>query len=103
MSTVAKAIHQESIIKSKKTTLLDARKTLETSQAVYQDLCTLVEDSDSRLRELRASAEAQRSLSVTMANLVNIFGPRGVQTFLLQNVIESLQTISQVSHATSSK
>jgi len=31
-----------------------------------------------------------------MANLVNIFGPRGVQTFLLQNAIESLQTISQV-------
>jgi DNA repair exonuclease SbcCD ATPase subunit len=96
LTTVAKAIHQESIIKSKETTLLDARKTLETSQAVYQDLCTLVEDSDSRLRELRASAEAQRSLSVTMANLVNIFGPRGVQTFLLQNAIESLQTISQV-------
>jgi chromosome segregation ATPase len=103
LTTVAKAIHQESIIKSKETTLLDARKTLETSQAVYQDLCTLVEDSDSRLRQLRASAEAQRSLSVTMANLVNIFGPRGVQTFLLQNAIESLQTISQVSHATSSK
>jgi hypothetical protein len=83
--------------------LLDAQKALETSQMVYQDLCTLVEDSDSQLQELRASVEAQRSLSIRMANLVSIFEPRGVQTFLLQNAIESLQTISQVSCTTSNK
>jgi hypothetical protein len=30
-----------------------------------------------------------------MANLADIFGARGVQTFVLQNTIEALQSISQ--------
>ena len=96
MTMAAKAMQQEAIIKSKESALLDERKSFEASQAAYQDLCSLVEDSESRLRELQASGEAQRSLSVTMTSLVNTFGPRGVQTFLLQNAIESLQSISQV-------
>lgn len=96
IANAAKAMQQEAIIQSKEATLLEEKKTVQAIQAVYKGLCTSVDQAEARLQELRASSEAQRSLSVTMTNLVNIFGPRGVQTYILQNAIDSLQRISQV-------
>jgi len=96
ITSAAKAMQHEAAIKSKEAVILEEKKAVEASQSAYQDLCTLVGKAETLLQELRASGEAQRSLSVTMTNLVNIFGPRGVQTFLLQNAIDTLQTISQV-------
>lgn len=96
LAGAAKAMQQEAIIQSKKAVLLEEEKAVRASQVAFQDICTSVEAAEARLQDLRALGEAERSLSVTMTNLVNIFGPRGVQTYLLQNAINSLQTVSQM-------
>ena len=54
-------------------TLLVARKALETSQVVYQDLCSLVKDSDSRLRELRAKVLKLRGVSPSRWQILLIY------------------------------
>jgi hypothetical protein len=87
-------MQQEAIIKSTKSALLEEQKALEAIQLIYNDLCKSVGKSETRLHELRANGEAQRSLSVAMTSLADIFGPRGIQTFLLQNAIGTLQSIS---------
>ena len=96
IAEAAKIMQQEAVIKSKEATLLEEGRAVEAIHSLYTDLCRTVQETETRLQELRTSGETQRSLSVTMTNLADIFGPRGVQTFLLQNAIGTLQSISQV-------
>ena len=96
ITSATKVLQLDTIIRSKEAAIWEEQKAVEANQSAYRDLCISLQESETRLQELRASGEAQRSLSATMTNLVNVFGPRGVQTFLLQNAINTLQTISQV-------
>ena len=95
LSNAAIAMQKEVIIKTKEAELSNEQKLLDSCTSIYEGLCKAVEEAEVRLHELQTSGEAQRRLSVTMANLADIFGVRGVQTFLLQNAIEALQSISQ--------
>jgi DNA repair exonuclease SbcCD ATPase subunit len=96
IASAAKAMQQEAITKSKEDLLLEEKRAVQSGQSLYQDLCASVEKSEARLQELRASGEAQRSLSVTMTNLADVFGARGIQTFLLQSAIDMLQSVAQL-------
>jgi hypothetical protein len=53
--------------------LLVVQKVLETSQVVYQDLCSLVEDSDSWLRELQAKVLKLRGVSPSRWQILLIY------------------------------
>jgi DNA repair exonuclease SbcCD ATPase subunit len=95
LSNAAMAMQQESIIKTKEAALSNAQSAVEACVSVRENICRAVEEAEVRLQELQTSGEAQRNLSVQMTNLADAFGARGVQTFVLQNAIEALQTISQ--------
>jgi DNA repair exonuclease SbcCD ATPase subunit len=94
LSNAATAMQQEAIIKTKEAALSNEQKAVEACASIHEGLCRAVEEAKVRLHELQTSGEAQRSLSVTMTNLADIFGARGVQTFVLQNAIEALQSIA---------
>jgi DNA repair exonuclease SbcCD ATPase subunit len=66
-----------------------------TSEA-YLGLCDEVKEGGSRLEELKARMDEQKKLGRTMTELAESLGQRGVQTFVLQNVVDALQTVSQM-------
>jgi DNA repair exonuclease SbcCD ATPase subunit len=66
-----------------------------TSEA-YLALCDEVKAGGSRLEELKASMDEQNKRGRTMTGLAESLGQRGVQTFVLQNVVDALQTVSQM-------
>lgn len=66
-----------------------------TSEA-YLALCDEVKEGGSRLEELKARMDEQNKRGRTMTELAESLGQRGVQTFVLQNVVDALQTVSQI-------
>ena len=65
------------------------------TNATFTSLSEELKEEESRLEELKAKMEEQNKLTRTMAELGESFGQRGVQTFVLQNVVDVLQTLSQ--------
>jgi DNA repair exonuclease SbcCD ATPase subunit len=66
-----------------------------TSEA-YLALCDEVKEGGSRLEELKARMDEQNQRGRTMTELAESLGQRGIQTFVLQNVVDALQTVSQI-------
>jgi len=54
-----------------------------------------VQEVQHRLEAMRKELEAENKIGRVMLDLADFFGPRGVQTFVLQNVVELLQVCSQ--------
>jgi DNA repair exonuclease SbcCD ATPase subunit len=54
-----------------------------------------IREGEDRLNRLKTKMEEQNKFGRTMSDLAERFGQRGVQTFVLQNVVEALQVISQ--------
>jgi len=68
---------------------------VETGQEAYDDISKAVNDLEKAVRSLKAKREDAHCLSVTMSSLADNFGARGVQTFILQNIVHALQIASQ--------
>jgi DNA repair exonuclease SbcCD ATPase subunit len=66
-----------------------------TSEA-YLGLCNEVKEGGSRLEELKARMDEHNKRGRTMTELAESLGQRGVHTFVLQNVVDALQTVSQM-------
>lgn len=62
---------------------------------IWIELEEQLKDSRDRLDALNMELEEQTQVGRTMTDLGECFGQRGVQTFVLQNVVEALQVISQ--------
>lgn len=63
---------------------------------VFTSLCKEIDDVEKRLNSLESELEEQTKTGRIMSDLGECFGPRGMQTFVLQNVVGALETISQV-------
>jgi DNA repair exonuclease SbcCD ATPase subunit len=63
---------------------------------VYSTLCKEIEEAEKRLGDLEIEMEKQTKSGRIMSDLGEQFGQRGVQTFVLQNIVGSLETISQI-------
>ena len=75
---------------------LDAElKVVEAMEAHCAGLQSDLHDASCALANLKRKSEEQRAMAATMGQLSDIFGARGIQTFILQNAVEVLQTISQ--------
>jgi len=70
-------------------------KAVEAVEAICSGLQADFDDAESILSSLRKQSEVQRLFSARMDGLNALFGPRGIQIFVLQNAIEALQSISQ--------
>ena len=75
---------------------LDAElKAVEAIEAHCAVLQSDIWDASCALTNFKKQSEEQRAIAATMVQLNDIFGARGIQTFILQNAVEVLQTISQ--------
>ena len=66
-----------------------------TSEA-YLALCHEVKEGGYRLEELKTRMDEENKRVRTMTELAESLGQRGVQTFVLLNVVDALQTVSQM-------
>jgi len=66
-----------------------------TAERAYQDACANFAEKEKNLLELEMKRGAAESQAQVMLQLANVFGPKGIQTFLLQNAIEALKDASQ--------
>ena len=62
-----------------------------TASSIEQEL----QEVQHRLEEMKKELEAENKVGRVMLDLADFFGQRGVQTFVLQNVVEVLQVCSQ--------
>lgn len=65
------------------------------AQRVFSGLEEEIKESEGKLIELKMKMEEQSKIARIMTDLGERFGQRGVQTFVLQNVVKALQSISQ--------
>jgi len=65
------------------------------AQKAYEDLNVELKRSNSYLKELISKEETAKNDSAMMSALSEIFGSKGVQTFVLQNAVFALQLSSQ--------
>ena len=81
---------------SAKAKVATAISAVEYAEEAYDSICKETQDIENRLSTLGLELEEQTKLGQLMSELGECFGPRGMQTFVLQNVVGSLETISQV-------
>jgi DNA repair exonuclease SbcCD ATPase subunit len=94
-SSMAKKAQKASELGTLETSINSKRAATSFSNDTYTAICEELNEGESRLEELKSKMEDQIRLERVMKELSDSFGPRGVQTFVLQNVVEVLQTISQ--------
>jgi DNA repair exonuclease SbcCD ATPase subunit len=79
-----------------KATVESSAAAVEFANEVYTSLCHEIEEGEKRLDSLETEKEEHTTTGRIMSDLGERFGQRGVQAFLLQTVVGSLETISQV-------
>ncbi len=78
------------------TELNNLKQTVSIAEGSYESLLIELKNLEGMVRDLEAKREATRNLATTMTNLSDAFGPRGIQTFILRNIVMALQTTSQM-------
>eukprot|EP00571_Detonula_confervacea_P000636 CAMPEP_0172321892 /NCGR_PEP_ID=MMETSP1058-20130122/44578_1 /TAXON_ID=83371 /ORGANISM="Detonula confervacea, Strain CCMP 353" /LENGTH=1334 /DNA_ID=CAMNT_0013037503 /DNA_START=59 /DNA_END=4063 /DNA_ORIENTATION=+ len=92
----AKEMSEFNLIKSSIQANLDRlNEALKSSVVAYEDCCSELEMIEANIAELKREKETLASRASLYALLVNIFGPKGVQAFVLRNVVQALQHCSQ--------
>jgi exonuclease SbcC len=71
------------------------KEALKASVTVHESCCTDLEAIESNIEELKRDRERARDSSSLNALLADTFGPKGVQAFVLRNLVQSLQHCSQ--------
>lgn len=66
------------------------------AEGSYDLLLSELKSVEGIVRDLEAKREVRRNMAATMTNLVDAFGPRGIQTFILQNIVIALEAASQI-------
>jgi len=71
------------------------QESVKTARVIYNEISQTVFELDQVMSDLKAKKENTQCSSKTMSSLAANFGPRGVQTFILQNAVNALQLGSQ--------
>jgi DNA repair exonuclease SbcCD ATPase subunit len=72
-----------------------AQEAVKTAFAAYNLVDEDYKEFEAKHQELTAALEEEKKLSELMSDLVDAFGPRGVQAFVLQTAVDALQSSSQ--------
>ena len=67
----------------------------DSSKAAQQELEAELSSMDTILQDLNNEKSGAESSSRMLSKLTDIFGPRGIQSFVLQNAVQSLSSLSQ--------
>jgi len=71
------------------------RDAAKTAKVAYNSLQSQLDEVNASLREMESKREDARRKLVVMSGLADIFGSRGIQTYLLGNAVNTLQAYSQ--------
>lgn len=71
------------------------RESLRLAQIAVDDIRASVQSGESLLRDIQLQRDGQTSITTVMAQLSDAFGQRGIQTFVMQNAVSLLQSLSQ--------
>jgi DNA repair exonuclease SbcCD ATPase subunit/DNA repair exonuclease SbcCD nuclease subunit len=96
LSDRAKFVGRQSKIESIQATIRDEEANLEQAQSKVDFVQTEYSDCEELLKKLRCKQDDEIAMSKMMKSLAEALGQRGVQTFVLQNAVTSLQTAAQL-------
>ncbi|KAL3826974.1 hypothetical protein ACHAXA_000038 [Cyclostephanos tholiformis] len=83
------------LISRMQTQLNGSKEALKASVAAHERCCNDLAAIESNIEELRRQREASADLANLNSLLADAFGPKGVQAFVLRNIVQSLQYCSQ--------
>jgi DNA repair exonuclease SbcCD ATPase subunit len=95
MAAMARDSQLRAKIEAAMTNIKMERASLDYSIETLDNLEEEMKNIENRLVEMQGDMAAQKKLVRTMSELADRFGQRGVQTFVLQNVVNVLQSCSQ--------
>lgn len=85
----------ESVENSAKAELERLMSDADSSKVAYQELEDELSSIDKTLQDLNNEKSGAENSSRILSKLADIFGPRGIQSFVLQNAVQSLSSLSQ--------
>ena len=92
----AKEISEKNFLQSRMQANLDKlREALNSSVAAYEDCCSEMKIVDSNISELKREKDELTQKASHYALLAETLGPKGVQAFVLRNIVQALQYCSQ--------
>lgn len=83
------------LVSRMQTHLNGLKEALKASVAVHECCCTDLEAIESNIEELKRDREKATDSASLNSLLAETFGPKGVQAFVLRNIVQSLQCCSQ--------
>lgn len=95
MAAKAKLSQTRSKLESLQASIQLEKAATEYAQRTVSDIEEEIEEVQQRLQGMKIELEAENKLGHVMGDLSDRFGQRGVQTFVLQNVVDVLQVCSQ--------
>eukprot|EP00980_Cylindrotheca_fusiformis_P009810 scaffold2157_cov111-Cylindrotheca_fusiformis.AAC.4 len=95
LSTLAKNSQELAKQDAVKAALESSEAAVNFANEVYGSLCQEIEEGEKRIAKLEAEKQGHANEGLVMTDLGERFGQRGVQAFMLQNVVGALETISQ--------
>jgi DNA repair exonuclease SbcCD ATPase subunit len=92
----AKEISENNFLQSRMQANLDKlREALNSSVAAYEDCCSEMKILDSNISDLKREKDDLTKKASHYALLAETLGPKGVQAFVLRNIVQALQYCSQ--------
>ncbi|KAL7541684.1 hypothetical protein ACHAXR_011691 [Thalassiosira sp. AJA248-18] len=92
----AKEMSEFNLVKSQMQANLNRlNEALKASVATYESRSYELETIESNIAELKKEKETATSAASLNALLIDTFGPRGIQAFVLRNIVQALQYCSQ--------
>jgi hypothetical protein len=91
----AKQMQQSVKLNALDSTINTERESLRLAQTTVEDIRASVQSGESLLRDIKLQRDEQTSITTVMAELSDAFGQRGIQTFVMQNAVSLLQSLSQ--------
>ena len=96
LTTLAKSSRQDTTLQSFNAPVQAAQAAVDYAKATILSVSDEISQAKQKLEDLNSEMEFQNKESKMMSDLGEAFGQRGVQTFVLQNVVGALQSATQI-------
>jgi DNA repair exonuclease SbcCD ATPase subunit len=91
----ARQMQQSVKVNALDSSLNTERESLRLARIGVDDIRAFVQSGESLLKDIQLQRDEQTSITTVMAGLSDAFGQRGIQTFVMQNAVSLLQSLSQ--------
>jgi DNA repair exonuclease SbcCD ATPase subunit len=95
MQLVAKSSQMAATRDTAQLSIDTAKSAVEFVLAMHSEIGEETKAGEARLENLKAEMEEQNQAGSVLSEVAELFGQRGVQTFVLQTAVEALETIAQ--------